>query len=288
MSDDSLDLRPVTPDAADDAVRAIYDDTRHHLRLPWVGALFQGYAMYPDYLELAWNAVRDSLETPPFAAAATAIGALADDSAARLYIPSYDERDIAAMNLDILAIKDTVDAFRVGNPKLLLVATALRRAYAEGPVGGATGAGADLPNSAPESVEEARVAGTVIETIDPGAAPERVAHVFDDIEATLDLPLVNTDYRALALWPDYLELAWRDIKGPIETPEYVEAKRRLSTLAGEGINRFAAPVAATREAARGAGVPEDQLDNLGAILDLFADLLPGLILNIAMFYRAIA
>ena len=31
-----------------------------------------------------------------------------------------------------------------------------------------------------------------------------------------------------------------------------------------------------------------QLDNLAAILRLFAGLLPGLILNVAMFYRAVA
>jgi len=47
MNDITLNLRPVKPDAAGAPIRAIYDDTRHRLRLPWVGALFQGYAMYP-------------------------------------------------------------------------------------------------------------------------------------------------------------------------------------------------------------------------------------------------
>ncbi len=288
MNDTGLNLQPVTYDAASPVVRAIYDDTRHHLRLPWVGALFQGYAMYPGYLDLAWNAVRDSLETPPFAADVATITGMADTAAARLYTPSYDERDIAAMNVDTLAVKDTVDAFRVGNPKLLLVAAALRRAYREGSVGGAGGAGVSLPDSAPEGVEEARVARTVIETADPEAAPEGIKRIFDDIKVTLGLPLVNTDYRAMALWPDYLALAWRDVKGVVGTPEYAEATRQLSVFAAGGVDRFVAPVAATREAARAAGVPKEQLDNLGAILDLFAGLLPGLILNVAMFYRAIA
>ncbi|MDQ2829345.1 MAG: halocarboxylic acid dehydrogenase DehI family protein [Chloroflexota bacterium] len=66
MNDITLNLRPIKPDAADAPIRAIYDDTRHRLRLPWVGALFQGYAMYPPYLDLAWNAVKDSIETPQF------------------------------------------------------------------------------------------------------------------------------------------------------------------------------------------------------------------------------
>ncbi len=288
MNDANLDLRPVKPDAADAPIRAIYDDTRRRLRLPWVGALFQGYAMYPAYLDLAWNAVKDSIETPQFDADAAAIAALADEAAADLYTPSYAERDIAAMNVDVYAIQDVIDAFRVGNPRLLLVATALRRAYGEGPVGGMDATRASLPDSAIETMEETRVERTIVEMVDPDAAPERVKRVFDDIKATLGLPLVNSDYRAMALWPDYLEVAWRDVKGPTGTPAYAEARVRLSRLATESVDRFAYPVMATCEAARNAGVPEDQLDNLDAILRLFADLLPGLILNVAMFYRAIA
>jgi len=288
MNDATLNLRPVKPDAAVAPIRAIYDDTRHRLRLPWVGALFQGYAMYPAYLDLAWNAVKDSIETPQFDADAATLAALADVAAADLYTPSYAERDIAAMNVDVYAIKDVVDAFRVGNPRLLLVATALQRAYTDGPVGGADATGTSLPDSALETMEETRAQRTVVEMVDPDAAPERVTQVFDDIKGTLGLPLVNSDYRAMALWPDYLKVAWNDIKGPIGTPAYAEARGRLSRLASESVDRLAQPVTATRAAARNAGVPEDQLDNLDAILRLFADLLPGLILNVAMFYRAIA
>jgi len=89
-------------------------------------------------------------------------------------------------------------------------------------------------------------------------------------------------------WPDYLALAWRDVKSVVGTPEYAAATQQLSQLAAQGVDRFVAPGAPAREAARRAGVPEDQIDNLGAVVRLFADLLPGLILNVALFYRAIA
>ena len=260
MNDATPTLRPVKPEAADAPIRAIYDDTRHRLHLPWVGALFQGYAMYPTYLDLAWNAVKDSIETPQFDADAAAISALADAAVADLYTPSYAERDIAAMNVDVYAIKDVIDAFRVGNPRLLLVATALQRAYTVGPVGGADDSGTSLPDSALETMEDVRVKRAIVEMVDPDAAPEQVKRVFDDIKGTLGLPLVNSDYRAMALWPDYLELAWHDIKNPIGTPAYAEARERLSRLASEGVDRFAQPVTATREAARHASVPEDQLE----------------------------
>ena len=55
MGGTNLILQLVKPTAADARVRRIYDDTRRTLHLPWVGALFQGYAMYPAYLALAWD-----------------------------------------------------------------------------------------------------------------------------------------------------------------------------------------------------------------------------------------
>ena len=73
----------------------------------------------------------------------------------------------------------------------------------------------------------------------------------------------------------------------IHTTTYETEVRRLSGLAREGVDRYVVPVRATREAAQRAGLRADQLDNLDALLRLFAGLLPGLILNVAMFYRAI-
>jgi hypothetical protein len=286
VSRTNLTLHLVKPEAADPRVRRIFDDTRRTLHLPWIGALFQAYALYPDYLEMAWHELRPALGTRQFAADATAIGNAADQAVARFYTPSYSSRDVAAMNLNLPAIRETINAFHAGNPKLLLVATALQRAFEEGPIGGGTGL--LRPVKEPGETEEERVERATVEMVDDDEASEAVTILYADIQATLGLPLVNSDYRAMALWPDYLTLAWRDIKAHIHTADYETEVRRLSGLAREGVDRFAVPVGATREAAQRAGVPADQLDNLGAILRLFAGLLPGLILNVAMFYRAIA
>jgi hypothetical protein len=288
VSGTNLTLYLVKPEAADPPVRRIYDDTRRTLHVPWIGALFQAYALYPDYLEMAWNEPRPVLGTPQFAADAAALGNAADQTVARFYTPSYSSRDVAAMNLNLPAIRETIDAFHTGNPKLLLVATALQRAFEEGPVGGAGGTGWPRPSGEPGEAEEERAEWATVEMVDDDEASEAVKMLYADIKATLGLPLVNSDYRAMALWPDYLTLAWRDIKAHLHTADYETEVRRLAGLAREGVDRFAVPVWATREAAQRAGVPADQLDNLGAILRLFAGLLPGLILNVAMFYRAIA
>jgi hypothetical protein len=105
-----------------------------------------------------------------------------------------------------------------------------------------------------------------------------------------EVSLVSGTNLTLA-WRDIkgvIGLAWRDIKGVIGTADHSMEVRRLSGLARQGVDRLAVPVRATPEAAQRAGVPADQLDNVDAILRLFAGLLPGLILNVAMFHRAIA
>ena len=111
MGGTNLILQLVKPTAADARVRRIYDDTRRTLHLPWVGALFQGYAMYPAYLALAWDELRPSLGTPHFAADAAAIGNAADQAVARFYTPSYSYRYVAAMNLDLPAIREDAGPF---------------------------------------------------------------------------------------------------------------------------------------------------------------------------------
>ena len=121
----------------------------------------------------------------------------------------------------------------------------------------------------------------------PEAADPRVRRIYDDTRRTLHLPWIGALFQAYALYPDYLTLAWRDIKAHIHTTDYETEVRRLSGQAREGVDRFVVPVRATREAAQRAGLRADQLDNLDALLRLFAGLLPGLILNVAMFYRAI-
>jgi hypothetical protein len=100
VSGTNLTLHLVKPEAADPRVRRIYDDTRRTLHLPWIGALFQAYALYPDYLEMAWNELLPALGIRQFAADATAIGNAADQAVARFYTPSYSGRDVAAMNLN--------------------------------------------------------------------------------------------------------------------------------------------------------------------------------------------
>jgi len=55
--------------------------------------------------------------------------------------------------------------------------------------------------------------------------------LFDDIKKTLSLRSVNSDYRTLALWPDYLADAWGRLKPVTGRDEYTAAADRLRETA---------------------------------------------------------
>lgn len=64
-------------------------------------------------------------------------------------------------------------------------------------------------------------------------ATGRVKEIFDDIKQTLRISLVNYIYRALAVYPEFLDLAWTQIKPNISTyhaergADEIRAKGRL-------------------------------------------------------------
>ena len=105
--------------------------------------------------------------------------------------------------------------------------------------------------------------------------------VYDDVQATLGLPFVNTDYRALARWPTYFETAWADLKPHIVAAGYEgavaavhdEAVRLSLSLPGA-----AALQPAALQAAALADAPAGEVEST---VQLFQWLLPGLAVNVA-------
>ena len=54
-------LGEVMSDEAGEEVRAVYEETRTHLRVPLVNFLFRSLANYPPYLSFAWNKITPHL-----------------------------------------------------------------------------------------------------------------------------------------------------------------------------------------------------------------------------------
>ena len=107
--------------------------------------------------------------------------------------------------------------------------------------------------------------------------------VYLDIKSKLQLPFVNTDYRAFARWPSYFALAWEDLSSCLETSAYESicqtCHNQVANLAAQDLPN---PGELSSEALRYAANADGDLGEVIQVCRLFNWLLPGLITNVAL------
>src|SRR5260370_21835261 len=108
-----------------------------------------------------------------------------------------------------------------------MAAALLSQALSGGSGGARRGARAEqrAPRGVPQDMDH-------IELV-PEDASGAVAKAFRSIRTHLGLGVVPDDFRALARWPKYLELAWREARERDEEPRAKSALRDLAAEADE-------------------------------------------------------
>ena len=124
--------------------------------------------------------------------------------------------------------------------------------------------------------------------IDEQQASEPVKRLFQDVKRTLGLPVVNSDYQALAKWPSFFQPAWDDARQWRERDEYRRLQREIAQLGDEAATRLRPAVRLDEREVRDAVGDPAEFDNLRRMVEMFTGLLPGLILNDALFRIAAA
>ncbi|OIQ77440.1 (R)-2-haloacid dehalogenase [mine drainage metagenome] len=115
-------------------------------------------------------------------------------------------------------------------------------------------------------------------------APTRA--LYADVQLTLGLPFVNTDYRALARWPSYFDAAWRPLASRVRSDAYRQICAELhADVLARVAHALPNPAALRGAALREAAAADAPLDEVLAVARLFQWLLPGLVANVA-FLRA--
>lgn len=151
------------------------------------------------------------------------------------------------------------------------------------PEGAATGQGAadELGGGARLELLERGAPGSMypMEMVDEDPADPRLRAVFRDIRETLSLESINSDYRTLALWPDYLANAWVRLKPTVVEDDYRRAGNELRESARALARRLPHPVPLSRRLVEDLGVDADEVTERTAS---FERLLPPLILNVAL------
>ena len=261
---------PEVPEAqAEGAVKSIYEDIRRIFRVPLVHPVFRSLATQPDFLQIAWVALKPNLQTVYFERCADALRTLAVEATGALgQGPRPDNAD---------DVRPTLHVLHYANPKVLLAVSALRSA-ANGEVPRLTELSGDDKRQIATGVPDGAVP---IETIESEAADAQIGAIFDDIQATSDPPVVNMVYRALARWPAYLETSWESIKPMIERQEYRAAQRQLRRQADEAVMALPFRMDISSHVMRHAGLSEQQIDDVRDILNRYYGLLPALTVHVS-------
>ncbi|HWK12585.1 MAG TPA: halocarboxylic acid dehydrogenase DehI family protein [Vicinamibacterales bacterium] len=267
--------KPIAEHEARGDTARVYHEIRQTLRVSGVNLNFRTWAGFERFFPAMWSAMQPIAASQAFESGADEVRARAADLA----------RELPALQVGAklgdsqrLQIQGALALYHYINPKLLLFTVLVRRGLAgEGP--GAASVGTELGPHVPFGAP-ARMAA--MEMVDETPGDRRLRRIFRDIKKTMQLTSVNSDYRTLALWPDYLDPAWASLKRVVRKDSYQESTRVLMQAAAMAADRFPTPVSLDLRRLRSRG------EDAKAVMEVttqFERLLPPLILNIAVLAR---
>ncbi|HZD58917.1 MAG TPA: halocarboxylic acid dehydrogenase DehI family protein [Anaerolineae bacterium] len=274
-----VNINPVREESATSDIKAIYEDIKQSLKLPWTPLIFQSFAMYPPFLQFIWHQLKPSTLTEQFRIDADRARGFAEIFVSEAHVQKYKHEDALANNLsvkDLIDIQTTLEAFHYGNSKLLLIGGALNKA-----IGGLSTGGDGNTESSHEDFGDRVIRKIDINPVEEEEASDDTKAIYQDIKATLGVSIINTDYKAVGDWPGFLKLAWDDLKLFIIWPSYSEGKSSLFEFAHHAADRLAYPIKMGRDEMESAGIHEEDFDAIEEMVSLFAGILPGLMLNVA-------
>lgn len=266
--------RPKTVDEyeARGETERVYHQIRQTLRVTGVNLNFRTWAGFQHVFPAMWDAVQPNLETRIFEDAADQVRVQAVHAADALGLVGAVSRSEMG-DSQAFQVRAALDLYHYVNPKLLVLTSAVRLAL--------EGESPGQPVSTDvETIARGAPAGMYpMEMVNEDPDNDQVEDVFRDIKKTLGLSQINSDYRTLALWPDYLDAAWNGLKPIIRRDEYRTAADALRERSRTLACRLPHPVPLTREQVEALG---EDVNEVMQTTEQFEQLLPGLILNIAL------
>ena len=229
------------------------------LRAPFVPSPLLDLAACGEYLQLVWPQLAGSLETAGFLGSALYMADMALDAVETVYQPIFSRQSLldgALAAEDLTRLEDVLDVFHWCQPQLLLALSALAEGWETPRIGGQ-----GRPDPREDSPREQRHLATTVEFASPGAGP------LPEIAQALQLEVAPDLYRAIAVWPGYLEVAWDELQHLVTYPLFRQRGRALYFYARSSTRFLAAPIEVSREALLARGASPDDLDRASGVLE---------------------
>jgi hypothetical protein len=268
-------IAPIPEHLAEPALKEIYEDTKAALQVPWMGVVAMSFARYPRFYATLWGGFRELSASAQFLAACHELRQEAES--ASLSAPSILQKlhELGYTEPEIAEIRALIEIFSHGNMPYLLIATAARLLLEGNEIG------TSRSISKPVQSRHGPAAGGKLVLMEPHHAERQLQALYDDLKSTIGLPFLNTDYRALARWPSYFDVAWRSLKPLIGTPAYDEAVERVHKKAVALVLALPNPGELTRARLVAAADEDTGTESVLDVVRLFQWLLPGLVVNVA-------
>ncbi len=238
------------------------------------------FAHYPHFYSALWRGLRPLCASRQFDEACRALRGKVEYGISRFPRCALELELLSAGYAaeEINRIRALIEVFSNGNMPYLMLATLARLLLENHSL-------SIDPTVEPRVLSRSVEQDTSLLLMEPHHGNEQLKALFEDIKATLELPFVNTDYRALARWPSYLDLAWQDLKPQIRSTDYEALVSEIHATATKLALELPNPGALTSEKLQAAAMEDKALDEIRTVVRLFQYLLPGLVANIG-FFRA--
>jgi hypothetical protein len=108
-----------------------------------------------------------------------------------------------------------------------------------------------------------------------------VKRIYQEMKRTLNLPVVNTDYRAFARWPDFLREYWNALRPIVQAPSYREQQRALCESSESMAKEWEGLIDFGVEKMEQVDFGDREIESVLRTTQTFQNILSGLVLNVA-------
>lgn len=267
--------KPVEEYEARGEIGRVYHEIKQVLRVSGVNLNFRIWASYERFFPAMWDALRPSLETRTFENAADELRRRAVECASRL--GRLDAAPQASLGeSQAYQVRAALNLYHYINPKLAVLTSAVALALE-----GYLRSQDEPPPERTERIERGIPPRMYpMEMVSEKPADRRLRAAFDELKRTFSLSFINSDYRTLALWPEYLLASWERLRPLTRQEEYRRFASDLRELARSLARPLPYPVSLSRERVRELGEDPDEIARTTARLERQ---LPPLLLNVALF-----
>lgn len=273
-------IRPVWEHQAEGDLCGIYEGYKRAFQVPWVGVVSMAFAHYRNFFNLWWTALEPVVQSAAYVEACERLLQQVEALTVQLDPPPITGRlkALGYTERELTEIRKMIEVFSHGNFVQLPAVTAARLLLEGGVISGSA-------HLRPYDGRHGPPNDQPFVLMEPHHGTEDTRRLYQDIRDTLELPFVNTDYRALSRWPSYFELAWGDLREALHRPEYDAITKEMHAAMFKAAATLPNPARLTALQLQEAAARDARISEVLEVTRLFTYLLPGLVTNVA-FFRA--